>query len=319
MKIVCVTNALDAHHNKANGVRVCEALRSLGHEAIRLDHFQAIKRERLAGADLILAFGTLLSAERKTSGLFDTIRKAKPSGAPFAFWYFDLVHPKMLNSPWKYPALIKIVPMLDWLITTDHSHPWENHAKRYLHLFQGVDPADFDFPVAPPEPRQWDVIFTGGFDGVFAERLKAIRYLRAKGISVADFGRSSKHRIFGKDFFDAHQRARIVFVPKPPMPARNGYWSNRVFLAAATGTPCAVGYTENIERFYEPEREAVFFNTLESLAQKIFWLKADPIERERIGSAGRARTMLDHTYAKRAASLLEAIFGGENEKAKAGA
>lgn len=307
-RIVIVTNPKDGRGNKANGIRVGEALASLGHSVAHASHDQAARGTGLEGADLALLFGTVVSDEARRPGLFAKIRaQVKPSTA-LALWYFDLCCPGMKNSPWKNTTMTRIAPRLDWLFMTDHSYAWEKHARNFRHLAQGVDPAEFAKTPEPHFSRLRDVIFTGGTQPPFQDREKALAGLRHR-FSVVVYGRDAGKTAFGEAFWREHQKSRVVFVPKPPSWAPKRYWSNRIYLATATGTPAVAGWTEGLDEHFQDGRDLLFYRTQPELEDAVDLLLSDTEARIRVGTAGRRRTLTDHTYAKRAAELIAAIFG----------
>jgi hypothetical protein len=307
MRIVTVTDALDGKRMPTNGVKVASALRRLGHEVSRIDH-NGITREALEGAGLVLSFGTVVRAESQNPGYFVRINEAKDAVAVSALWYFDMCNPRQRHAPYKPVMIKRAAEVVDWLVTTDHSYPWEQHAKNYLFLPQGVDPDEFAWSVCPPEPRTYDVIFTGGCDAAFAYRRRYIDVLRTR-FRVSAFGRGHTRRVFGADFFAAHQRSRVALVPPPPHEARDHYWSNRIFLAAATGTPCLVGYVPGIEDYYREGEEVAYFRKTSECVPLAKALIDDPQLREAMGAAARKRTLTEHSYDSRARTLMDAIFG----------
>ncbi|MFA5377911.1 MAG: glycosyltransferase [Dehalococcoidia bacterium] len=172
---------------------------------------------------------------------------------------------------------------------------------------QGVEPSEYSNKrVEEPEPRVRDVIFTGGFAAPFQDRHVAIQALRGH-FSVGVFGRNSNRRIYNDDFWREHQRSRIAFIPTPPREAPKQYWSNRIYLATATGTPCVVGWTEGLDEQFEDERDVLYFRTQAEMISQVSRLKADPELRRRIGLAGRERTLREHTYQARSRQLIDAI------------
>ncbi len=307
-RIVVVTRVKSHARNKANGMRVAKALLAIGHDVIQVGHEQGVRRQALAGADLVLIFGTLVTDEAKRPGLFARIRAEKPASAVMALWYFDLCHPAMTHAPWKYTTMRRIVPTLDWLVMTDHSYAWEKHAPRFLHLMQGVDADEFAGKTAPPEPRRRDIIFTGGYHTPFDNRLPLINILKER-FWVGVFGSSTGRYLFGDNFFIQHQRSRVALVPRPPAYVERDYWSNRIYLATATGTPCIAGYVPGLERHFEDGKEAMFFHDSREAVQKAAKLVSDPALRQAVGSAGRRRTLTEHTYEARARTLMATIFG----------
>lgn len=306
-RIALVTDIQSQRRQLANGVRVGRALRELGYSVFFLSHERAARGVGLKDCDLVLAFGTLVNAESKRSGYFAKIRAAARTSAIFALWYFDICCPGMKNSPWKYQTMSAIVDRLDWLVMTDHSHGWEDKARNFLWLTQGVDPAEFVQEPESPQDRARDIIFTGGHRHPFEDRAWALQRLKTR-FSVGIFGRDGGKAVFGREFWQEHQKSRAVFVPAPPPWTPRRYWSNRIYLAAATGTPVVAGWTEGLDEHYEDGREAVFFRTNAEMLDRFQELMDDPGARRRIGRAGRERTLRDHTYKVRAAKLMRTIF-----------
>jgi len=301
--ILILTDRLDNRGNPTNGMKVGKALRKLGQRVSYGDH--TVKAEKLKGFDLILAFGTLLYPDRVKH--VSRIAKEKRNGTIFALWYFDACNPAFKHSRYKCKAMREAIPHLDWLIMTDHSYAWENYAKNFLHLMQGVDPDDFDLTPSGPEGRKYDVIFTGGFKGAFQEREAMLAEIK-KRFSLRVYGRNSDRRVYGASFFKAHQRARVAFVPPPPSAVARNYWSNRIYLAAATGTPCVVGYVEGLDKHYTNGKDVMFFDNANIACESIRFLLDNPDRRKEIGLTARAWTLRDHTYTARAKTLMGAIF-----------
>jgi hypothetical protein len=301
MKILALTDFVDRRGNPTNGVRVVKALKSLGHVCDVGNH--RTNGRKLAGYDLILAFGTMVYSDRVSH--VERIARAKDNGTVFALWYFDACNPDFKHSVQKYRSMRSAAPHLDWLVMTDHSYPWENHAKRFYHLMQGIDPDDYSYNIE--ELKEFDVVFTGGFRGAFKDRGSMISTLQRK-YSVRIFGRNSPRSVFGRDFYCTHKKARVAFVPPPAPKVAYNYWSNRVYLAAATGTPCVVGYVKGLEEHYVGGEEVLYFNSKQELLEMTEYLVRNPAEAQRIGANGRNRTLTEHTYQDRAQALLKRIF-----------
>jgi len=301
MNILCLTEKRNNQGAMTNGVKAAMAMQRLGHVVTICEH-KYLSVDIIKAADLIIAFGTLLYPYHTSQAKW--IFENKRPGVKFALWYFDACNPNSNygGSGGKYQRIMAMIPYLDWLFTTDHSHSWEKHIKNYGHLLQGVDPDDFKFKVGPIEPRQADVIFTGCLRGDVDNRERPLQ-LMAQNYTVARYGRG----VYGSKFFAAHQKARVVYVPPPPIEIRNKYWSNRIYLAAGTGTPCLVGYTPGIEDHYKADEEVIYFKNDLEMRTKLILLLGDEGLRKKIGNAGRIRTLRDHTYQVRCKQMLEII------------
>jgi Uncharacterized protein conserved in bacteria len=200
---------------------------------------------------------------------------------------------------------------LDWLFTTDFSHPWNFVAKKYYHLMQGVQANEFTTKQDYSKPKDFDVIFTGGLSGFFKYRGDEVELMK-NHFNVDVYSRNTGRRVYGDEFVKAHHNARVVYVPKPPPEINKKYWSNRIFLAAATGTPCVVGDVSGIEDYYIPGREILTFRDDDELIFQVDYLLKNPDRAEKIGKAGRERTLKDHTYAKRIEEMMRALTEGKN-------
>lgn len=60
-------------------------------------------------------------------------------------------------------------------------------------------------------------------------------------------------------------------------------------------------YVDEIEAFFELDREIVCFSSRDELVEKVRYYLAHPDEREAIRAAGHERALRDHTWQKRLA------------------
>ena len=316
MKILIVGDRLDSMGNLRNEMRVAKAMKLLGHDVQRV-----IPRKapiEASNYDFILGFGQLLY--QKNLYLIPEIEKNKKSRAIFAIWSFDSCSKIDESSRTLNRKIKSILPHIDWLITTDHSYPWEHYAKRYLHLMQGVDPDEFDYEPSNNHDREFDIIYTGGLWNRYEERNQVIKELakhfktviycsdkhRFNGFPDLEF----RNRVYGKNFFDAHQQAKMVYVPRPPSQVIKDYWSNRIYLAGATGTPCIVEYVKGMEKEFDAG-DAIFVNGIgdtRMVIGTIFHFLNKPKKIQSIGLNARKKILEKYTYTERAKTLLGAIF-----------
>lgn len=304
MNIAAVTERRNKRGELANGVRVAMALERLGHQVKIVEHAN-LDFDILRASDLVLAFGTLLYPSNV--GQAKLISRNITAHTKFALWYFDACNPAWRHSVRKAQAMRAVAPHLDHLFMTDHSYPWGQHVKRFTWLMQGVDANEYNHDTANHEQRRYDVIFTGTKMACFSEREAMLRQI-SKMASLRWVGANAQQHIWGADLFRVYQIARVAFVPPPASTVNNRYWSNRLYLAAGTGTPCLVGYTPGIEDHYEDGKEVVCFRNDLEMKTSLLALLGDADLRKRIGDAGRARTLKDHTYDCRAATLLREVF-----------
>jgi glycosyltransferase involved in cell wall biosynthesis len=111
-----------------------------------------------------------------------------------------------------------------------------------------------------------------------------------------------KPAVFGLDMFQVLRDSKAtlnIHADSSPVYASN----MRLFEATGVGTCLITDWKENLQQLFEPDKEVVVYKSAEELVEKAKWLLNHPREREEIASAGKRRTMNDHTYARRAEQL----------------
>lgn len=83
----------------------------------------------------------------------------------------------------------------------------------------------------------------------------------------------------------------------------------RPFELAACSAFVVSGFADDLDSFYKEGSEMVFYRGANDLAEKIDYYRKHDAERNRVASAGYARTMRDHTYEKRFRELFAMIEG----------
>ena len=81
----------------------------------------------------------------------------------------------------------------------------------------------------------------------------------------------------------------------------------RLFEATGVGSCLITDWKENLSDIFEPESEVVTYRSAEECVEKVRWLLDHPKEREQIAAQGQARTLKDHTFARRAELLDELL------------
>ena len=81
----------------------------------------------------------------------------------------------------------------------------------------------------------------------------------------------------------------------------------RDFEATMSGAFYMVEEFDELCEFFEPDKEIVFFNSEEELADKAKFYLANPAQREKIREAGYHRAQAEHTWQKRFQSLFNKI------------
>jgi spore maturation protein CgeB len=86
----------------------------------------------------------------------------------------------------------------------------------------------------------------------------------------------------------------------------------RDFEAPMSGAFYMLEYVEEIEEFFEPDREIVCFSSRDELVEKTRYFLGHPDEREAIRVAGHERALREHTWQKRLSDVFAAAGLGAN-------
>jgi spore maturation protein CgeB len=85
------------------------------------------------------------------------------------------------------------------------------------------------------------------------------------------------------------------------------YYSDRQLIAIASGTPVVCYHVPELEKEFTDGVDCVFFHETEELVAHVIELLANPEKRARIGAAGRATALRDHTWFSRIFQVLPDI------------
>lgn len=115
--------------------------------------------------------------------------------------------------------------------------------------------------------------------------------------------RASRPAVFGLDMFRTLASARLTINVQPGLADK--YATNmRLFEATGAGA-CLVTDTADDIRDFFAEDEIVTFDSAEEAVEKVKYLVAHPNDAAAIADHGQAKTLRDHTYAKRMGLVLE--------------
>ena len=98
-----------------------------------------------------------------------------------------------------------------------------------------------------------------------------------------------------------------IFVSRDAYPAIRLSTSARTFAALGLGAFFLTYPTRGIEEMFEPDKELVFFHNPDEMIEKIRYYLAHDDERRRIGEAGKAKALAQHTYTHRFNRMFEII------------
>jgi spore maturation protein CgeB len=90
-------------------------------------------------------------------------------------------------------------------------------------------------------------------------------------------------------------------------PARQHANNLRLYEATGMGAALVTDRKENLGELFDVGRELVDYGSADEALARIAHLREHPDEAAAIAAAGEARTLSDHTYARRMAELVELV------------
>lgn len=175
------------------------------------------------------------------------------------------------------------------------------------------------WPGWEPPFRVPDVVFAGNCysDGPWpigtAERLRAIRALRDAKVDVGVVGSGWPKDIpvvgtcTTDDQQHVYRRAKVVLNVNH---ANNVecYYSNRMLIAMASGTPTVTRHVPGLEDEFD-ESELFWYRDEDELVGHVAYLLRDPHLAATIGAAGRYKVMREHSWFTRIVDVLAQLDG----------
>jgi len=157
--------------------------------------------------------------------------------------------------------------------------------------------------------------FVGGITPHHGNTLPLLEYL-AKNTNIIFFGygkcqlpffspiRKRHHgEVWGMDMYRALARSRITL--NRHINVAENYANNmRLYEATGVGTMLVTDLKDNLGEIFEVGSEVVAYKSKEEAAELIRYYTEHPKEAAAIAAAGQARTLREHTYAKRMEQLV---------------
>jgi spore maturation protein CgeB len=285
-------------------------LRDLGHDVDTFDHYAERSTERLlekirSGGYQAVFYQTSGSEPIDTSALADLSKRVC-----IAAWNSD--------DDWQWETTRRLAGHFTWMITTYPSVYEANRtAVPNLLLSQWGCLTQFGrFDAA----KDIDFSFAGA---AYGSRNPACRYLR-RNAGLVCYGRGSRLVHLGLPYFrgafklpwlsgppidfesinDIWNRSRVSYTPMSGGP-RGDVLSikSRTFDMGLSGTLMLCEKSPDLDRYYEPGKEFVAFESLEECADKARWYLQHEEERARIAAAYRDRTLKEHLWKHRFVEL----------------
>lgn len=169
------------------------------------------------------------------------------------------------------------------------------------------------------EPRTHDLAFVGGLNPRTHAAGTALLETVAQELPLEVWGYDAdalhprsplraryRGEAWGLEMFRVLARSRIVL--NRHIDVAEGHANNmRLYEATGTGALLLTDEGSNLAELFEPGREVVTYANPNELVERARWLLEHEEERAAIAAAGQARTLRDHTYARRIAELADIL------------
>lgn len=170
---------------------------------------------------------------------------------------------------------------------------------------------------SPPLARTIDFSFIGGIGGYHKEREKYLkRLVKQTPIQLWGYGFESNHPVkniakqiksgfayrkafqgaaWGKDMLTILRQSKVTFNCHGDI-AKDHAVNMRLFEATGCGALLMTEKTDNLKKFFIPEKEVVTYSSIEEAIEKALYYIQHNEERELIAKAGQHRTIKEHGY-----------------------
>lgn len=288
-------------------------LREMGHEVETFDHYDATR-------DLTTELRTELLVEKIRGGRFDLVLYQTALKEPVHTQELSDLSRKLCivswnsDDDWQWDKTSRIAQHFTFMVTT-YPHIYEQNKKQFPNLLLSQWGCLGSFSDGGRK-KDIDFSFAGA---VYAIRNSACRYLRRK-VGLQCFGRGSRLVNLGLPFIKGAVRFPSLIGPPIHFKEINDVWNrtrvsyspmaggpkgevlqikSRIFDMGLSGTLVLCEHSPNLERYYEPGKECITFESLEDCAEKAKWYLNHEDERLRIVGNHQRRTLKEHTWQHR--------------------
>jgi hypothetical protein len=273
---------------------ITSSLQELGHDVICITEYEATQYPtRITGKkEGILLFHKWIDIE--------VISQTK---IPKVFWYFDLVDFKkdyqLQRSNQRKRWIELATELVDLGFCTDGDWVLQDTTDKLVRLNQGADGKLTGRH--KPDGNHRPIMFAGSIEWDRERRRFIEDMYRMYGKQTFHHVTSSYRQELGNII------ANSAIVVAPPSPVSDNYWSNRLYIMSGFGGFVLHPYCKTIAEHYLPDSQIVMYTTQKDLHTKIDYYLKHPEERKRVSELALRRTVQEHTYKHRCATLIKTV------------
>jgi spore maturation protein CgeB len=208
------------------------------------------------------------------------------------------------DDSWKYREVSRFIAHAYDAMTTTYDYRVESYRKDGIDqvlLTQWAVSSDWLASPLRADECRYDVTFVGAAHG---DRLAMVDQLRQAGIDIKCFGFGWDGGTIASEDIPRIMRESIVSLNFNNSQGENQIKA-RMFEVPGAGGFLLTDSARGLERYFDPGKEIVVFNSLDEAIDLIRFYVAQPEVRDRIANAGHSRVRQEHTYEGRLTEVLE--------------
>jgi hypothetical protein len=296
MKIAYVAN----HRHTLNDDEgaITYALRQLGHTVLEIPEFvgehipfQPGDYSPANDCDFVLC--------HHPWNYIDTLTATRP---PKVFWTFDLTrHPLLPGWPiWEKLESLRAVCQLGFCTDGDYADTWPN----VYHLFQGADSRIAG--LRQIQDVENDLVVFAGYEEYLKSREDQLQSLEKHyGERFLRMTPQRHNTVYREEFAEVVSTSKVMVALKDP--AKNNYWSNRVYVISGFGGVLIHPRCKMLEAQYREGEEILYYDNEADMFSKIDLCLDSPTLREHLRRGALQRTLNEHTYTHRCHTLVNTV------------
>lgn len=202
------------------------------------------------------------------------------------------------DDEWRREYGLKIAPFADLILTTARDGA-RAYGDKYVPFQWGAR-----LKLYSTHPATIPISFVGLNYGYRGELVKFIEGL---GLPVKTYGKGWGRTVTEDQIAATFASSKMSLTTSQSSDGKFRQIKARVFEIPASGALLVAEYAPGLEDYYEPDKEAVFWEQPGELAEKLYYFMTHETERQVMAALGQRRTVTEHDYRKRFISLFKRL------------
>ena len=212
----------------------------------------------------------------------------------------------LADDHWRYDETKPVWELFNIIITTDKDGYEKRKNKGYDNVLLSQWACNNFLYGKLNLQKIYDVSFAGR---CYGRREEFIEIIKSQGIKIKTFGQgwNNGERISQANLIKIYNQSKIVLNISFSSKEDKIQIKGRDFEVPGCGSLLLTKDSEEIRRFFEPNKEIITYEDVNDAVKKIKYYLKNETKREMIAKNGYERVMKDHTYKKRFLDILKFI------------